>query len=438
MSTDFKHRILLVDDEEGILKALKRILRDLKAEVIAVGSGAEALDILKEQDISLIISDQRMPAMTGVELLSRSRELSPNTIRILLTGYADIDTTVEAINSGAIRYYLNKPWDDDFLISRIRDSLDLHQTAAENRRLNKRAKELNKKLIEFNQNLQQKVDQQTAEIKKQHKDLKTSFMETIKAFSTIVGLRLRGVASHSQRVASLTKMLLGGLDLNEKEYQDIVVAAYLHDIGKIGLPDAITRKSSDECSPHEKEVLYKHPVLGQSCVYNITGFEEIGLIIRHHHENVDGTGYPDCLVEQKIPLGSRVLRICDAFDHVAQRADYPDLKTLAHATASLRRHAGSRFDPNLVKVFANLDIANQFYHDDSHGVTGLKPEALMEGMVIAMDIRTVNNVFLLPKGARLSSGMIGRIKKIHAVDPIIEAIRVYNQSVKTEKEYVPA
>lgn len=438
MSTDFKHRILLVDDEEGILKALKRVLSNLDIELIAVSSGAEALEILKKQKISLIISDQRMPEMTGVELLSRSREVSPDTVRILLTGYADVDATVEAINSGAIRYYLNKPWDNDFLLSRIRDSLELYKTTAENQRLNQLTREQNQKLIEFNQNLQQKVEEQTGQIKKQHQDLKKSFMETIKTFSVIVGLRLKDVASHSQRVASLTKMLLKGLDLNEKEYQDIVVAAYLHDIGKIGLPDVISRKSSEECNPHEKEILYKHPVLGQSCVYNVSGFEEIGVIIRHHHENFDGTGYPDCLIGQKIPLGSRVLRICNAFDHIAQRADYPDLKTLAHATSTLLRHAGSRFDPNLVKAFASHDIANQFYHDDSHGVTGFKPEALMEDMVIAMDIRTVNNVFLLPKGAKLSSGIIGRIKKIHAVDPIIEAIRVYNQSVKKEKENVPA
>jgi len=415
-----------------------RLLKELEVDIVTATSGAEALKIIKDQEVSLIVSDQRMPGMTGVELLGQCREISPNTIRILLTGYADLDATVNAINTGSVRYYLNKPWEDDFLLSRIRDSLELFETSAENLRLTELTKKQNQKLIGFAQTLQQKVDEQTDEIKTQNMELKKSFMETIKAFSTIVGLRLQDVASHSQRVAALAKMLLGGLDLNEKDYQDVVVAAYLHDIGKIGIPSAIAVKASDDCSPHEKEVLYKHPILGQSCVYNISGFEEIGLIIRHHHECFDGTGYPDRLIGEKIPLGSRILHICDAFDHTSHKADYPDLKALSHATASLHRYAGSHFDPDLVKTFASLDIASQFYHDNSHGVIGLKPEDLREGMVVAMDIRTVNNVFLLPKGAKLSTGMIGRIMKIHAVDPIIEAIRVYNQSVKTEKEHVSA
>lgn len=437
MSNNQQHRILLVDDDESILKALRRVLSDLDAELITAISGSEALEHLQKQNISLIISDQRMPQMTGVQLLGRCREFSPATIRILLTGYADIDATIDAINTGAVRYYLNKPWDDDLLLSRIRESLEMFQITAENEHLHKLTQEQNQKLLELNHALEKKVDQQTARIREQHQELKKSFMETIKAFSTIVGLRLKKAASHLQRVATLAKMLLEGLNLPEKEYQDILIAAYLHDIGKIGLPDVITDKASDECSPREKELLYKHPVLGQSCVYSISGFEEIGLMIRHHHENYDGTGYPDCLRGRKIPLGSRVLRICDAFDHVSHKADYPDMKALSSATAALHCHAGSSFDPNLVKIFTALDVASHFYHDDSKGVIGLKPDDLKEGMVVAMDVRTMNGVFLTPKGAKLSSGMISRIRKIHAVDPIIEAIRVYDRSEKSEEENVP-
>ena len=438
MSARNKHTILLVDDEEGILKALRRVFKALDAEVVTRSGGAEGLEYLKDNRVSLIVSDQRMPNMTGVEFLTKSMEVAPDTIRILLTGYADIDATVEALNSGAVRYYMNKPWDDDFLISRIQESLSLFETVAENKRLNKLTQEQNRKLIEFNQTLQKKVDEQTAQIRKQHVDLKKSFMDTIRAFSTIVGMRLRNVAAHSQRVATLAKMMLEGMNLSEKDYQDIVVAAYLHDIGKIGLPDAIAIKPQDDCSPREKEILFKHPVLGQSCVYNISGFEEIGLIIRHHHENMDGTGYPDCLIGNQIPLGARVLRICDAFDHAANKDEYPDLKTLAQATAVLHRKSGGFFDPQLIKLFDQLEIANQFYHDDSQGIIGLKPSDLKEGMVVAADIKTVNGVFLLPKGAKLSGGMIGRIKKIHSVDPIIEAIRVYSRSLKTEASNVPA
>ncbi len=243
----------------GILKALRRVLKEVNARLVMVGSGPKALEVLSRQKVSLVISDQKMPEMTGVELLSKVRELSPETVRILLTGYADADATVAAINNGAVRYYLSKPWDDELLVSRVNDSLELFETTAENKRLTELTKQQNEKLLEFNHGLQEKVDQQTGRIKEQHSLLKKSFMETIKSFSTIVGLRLRHVASHSQRVATLTKMLLAGLDISGKEYQDIVVAAYLHDIGKIGLPQKIASKSQDECTPLERKSLYKHP-----------------------------------------------------------------------------------------------------------------------------------------------------------------------------------
>ena len=202
------------------------------------------------------------------------------------------------------------------------------------------------------------------------------------------------MASHSQRTATLAKLLLKGLILDEEEALNVVVAAYLHDIGKIGLPDSIATKPIEQFVPREREMFYRHPILGQSCVLGITGFEQIGTIIRHHHENFDGTGYPDCLVGDKIPMGSRILRICDAFDHAALKNEYPDLKTLKRATSILNKYAGSYFDPELVNIFNNLEIAGKFYHDDSQGIIGLKPDALKEGMVIAADIRTVNNVFL--------------------------------------------
>ncbi len=137
MPDKFKHTILVVDDDEGILKALSRLLKNLEAEVITANNGDKALEILNTKQVSLIISDQRMPGITGVELLHRSRSICPDSVRILLTGYADIEATIKAINSGAIKYYFNKPWDDEFLLSRIKESLDLFTMTAENKRLTK-------------------------------------------------------------------------------------------------------------------------------------------------------------------------------------------------------------------------------------------------------------------------------------------------------------
>lgn len=436
MSDKVQTKILLVDDEESILKALRRLLADEDLKIFTATSGIEALEIFKANDITLMISDQRMPQMTGVELLQQCREISPDCIRILLTGYADINVTIDAINGGAIKYYFNKPWDDDLLLSRIRESIEFAQMSKERKQLQKQIAEQNEQLKNFNLKLKEKVDEQTKEIKEQHQELNQSFMETIKAFSTFIEMRNKEVGSHSQRVAMLVKNMLKSYELGPSEYQDIVVSAYLHDIGKISLPDKIIKKLPDDYSFAEIELVKKHPTIGQTVVYNISGFEEIGVIIRNHHESYDGSGYPDGLVENQIPLGSRIIRICDEFDHCAFKGGYPDLKTLNEASARLVQFAGSRFDPDIVKKFIDRDIAKTIYYQEGQDTTHIHADDLMEGMVVAGDIFTRNGMFLLPKGAKLSKGMISRIRKINTVDPIAGEIRVYKKAEEEKAEHV--
>ena len=425
MPNKFEHIVLVVDDDEGILKALRRLLSDLDVKVIIATSGAEALDIMKDREVSLIISDQRMPKMTGVEFLRRSREISPNSIRILLTGYADIDATIDAINSGAVQYYFNKPWDDETLLSRVRESLDLYKVRSENKRLNKLIRQQNEKLKEFNKTLEQKVEKQTEKIKGQHKELANTFMETIKAFSTIVGLRFKEVGSHSQRVGTIVKkMILKDHQIDNKERKNMIVAAFLHDIGKISIPDRIIEKDKELRTIADIEEIKKHPVLGQSCVSVISGFEDIGLIIRYHHENYDGTGYPDGFREEEIPLGSRMIRIADAFDKLAFTDRYPTMKALADATAHLVLYSGSKFDPVLVKKFLELDIGRQFLYRETAETHRVKTVMLGQGMVVAEDVYTRSGMFILPKGAKLSRGMVSRLIHFDRFDPIPNGVLV--------------
>ena len=389
--------------------------------------GQEALNILAETKASLIISDQRMPGMTGVEFLQKSRKVSPDSIRVLLTGYADINAVVEAINSGAVRYYFTKPWDDEFLLSRIKESLMLHQTISENRRLAELTRKQNQELIEFNRTLECRVAEQTGQIKKQNEELVASFMETIKAFSTIIELRHKEVGSHTQRAAALVKKMLQGMGLGQKEYQDVVVAAFLHDIGKINYPDGLLKKSPEEQTQRDREIIAQHPILGQSCVLAIGGFEDVGLIIRHHHEHFDGSGYPDNLKEKRIPLGARMIQVADSFDHHAFAKSYPDRTRLNEAAAHLVLHSGTKFDPDVVKRFIDLDLAQGFYHRELSDTITLRAFELEKGMIVADDIHTTSGLFILPKGAKLSTGMISRIIKIDRFDTIKNGIMVFKQ-----------
>ncbi len=441
MPNKFAHTVLTVDDEEGILKALRRLLSGADIDVLTASGGDEALKLLSNNKVSLIISDQRMPGMTGVELLHRAREISPDTPRILLTGYADIEATVEAINSGAIRYYLNKPWDDDLLLSRITESLETYRITVENRRLTKLTHQQNRQLRELNRSLEQRVAAQTQKIRAQHDELMKSFMETIKAFSTVIELRFKETGSHSRRVALLVKKFLKHFDLNDKEIQDIVVSAFLHDIGKLSMPDIIHKKNPEDYSRKEMDIAAPHPILGQSFVYAISGFEEIGMIIRHHHEDYDGNGYPDKLTEKAIPFGSRIIRIADAFDHKAYMGGYPDMKCLNDAVAYLVQHSGTKFDPLIIKKFIEHDIARAYFHQETSDsdVAVIKPMHLAQNMVIADDVYTRSGLFVIPRGAKLSSGMIKRIIKIDKCDCITSGIKIYKTSVTEEdsNEKVP-
>lgn len=429
--------ILLVDDESGIVKSLQRLLNDFEVQIITAANGEEALKVAEGALISLVISDHRMPGMSGIELLAKLRESQPDAIRILLTGYADLEMTVKAINSGAVRYYITKPWDDELLRSRVKESLELYQMTIDNRSLVEMTNRQNEELKQLNTTLEERVTKQTSEIRAQHEELARSFMETIRAFSTIIELRLKDIGNHSQRVASLAKKFLAPMNLDHREYQNIVVAAFLHDIGKISYPDFLLKKMENQYTKSDWEIVTKHPILGQTCVFGISDFEEIGLIIRHHHENFNGTGYPDKLQGQRIPLGSRLIRIIDYFDHNAFAVKFPSMKTLNDAAANLVRELGTLFDPELVKRFIDLDVARHYYHPSLTETATIRPIDLQKNMVVAENIYTSSGMLVLPRGARLSAEMIERIVKIDKFDQIPNGISVYKTREMEKKEHEP-
>lgn len=432
MSNHADDRIMMVDDEASVLKALGRVLRETGAELLRFTEAEEALKHLQKQKVSVIISDQRMPGMTGVEFLRASRRTNPDTIRILLTGYADIDAVVSAVNDGDIKYYLNKPWDNALLLSRVRESLEYYRMKRENARLARIISERNKELKQINQQLSKKVRAQTEQLRVRNEGLQRSFMQTIKALAALTEMRYESIGSHSQRVAYFTQKMIEGLELSAEEKQSILIGAFLHDVGKMALPDAVLN-ATGELSNKNFERLRSHPILGQSCIYGIDGLEDVGLMIRYHHENWDGTGYPDNLTESDIPLGSRLIRIANAFDHDAFSGVYPDLNQLNDAAANLVRKSGTLFDPDLTRRFIDIDLPRQLHHGDVSDMIAVKPADLEEGMVVLEDIHTKNGLFLLPKGARLSRGMIGRVQKIDRADPIPKAIKV-SRSSNVEEE----
>lgn len=399
-------RILCVDDEQNILSSLRRLLRQDGYEIHAALSGQEGLDILRQTPIDLVISDMRMPEMDGAEFLARVCEEWPDTVRILLTGYADINSTISAINRGEIYRYITKPWDDADLRLGVRHALGIQELKREKIRLEGLTARQNEELRELNASLEEKVATRTADLRKANEQLKSSFITTIKVFTNLLELRAENLAGHSRRVADAGRKIGVQLGLSENELNDIFVAGLLHDIGKIGLSDTLIAKPVSLMSGEEIGAYRKHPVKGEQLLMAIDDLHNAAKIVRFHHENFDGSGYPEGIAESMIPIGARILAVANDYD--AYRAG--TLSTRRHTQEEAMRllieNSGGRYDPEVVAAMRML-LAGKKRETAQQEVP---INALRAGMVLGRDLLTRDGALLLSAEHVLDDVLI---RKIH-------------------------
>ena len=245
--------LLFVDDEPGILSALRRLFRPHGYRIFIAEGGAAGLEILEKEAVDLVISDMRMPEMDGAAFLKEVRNRWPKVMRILLTGYADITSTVAAINQGEIYRYIAKPWDDNEIVTIVREAMERLHLELENQRLSALTQAQNDELKTLNANLEQKVAERTAELRQaltfveqSHGELKKSFLTSVQVFAGVIELRSGSVGSqmsgHGRRVAEHARSVAQRMGLSDNEVQNIMLAGLLHDIGKLGLPDELLGK----------------------------------------------------------------------------------------------------------------------------------------------------------------------------------------------------
>lgn len=325
----FKHKILVVDDEEANLRLLQRVLRSEKNyEVLTAANAQDGLNHLQNSEISLIITDQRMPGMTGVELLRASLNIYPECIKILLTGYTDLEALIDAINEGHIYKYVTKPWDADELKITVRRALEAYEL-----------KQHNIALI--------------SELKDTMKEMELLSLGTIRALADALDAKCDYTAGHSLRVSQIAALIGKAMELSPEEIRDVELGGILHDIGKIGVPESILWKPG-KLSPEEKEVMSKHPVISAQIIGELRGLKRAREYVKHHHEFFDGSGYPDHLKGDDIPLGARIILVSDAYD--AMTTDRPYRKAIGHegAIIELDKLKGSQFDPKVVDAFLSI------------------------------------------------------------------------------------
>jgi response regulator RpfG family c-di-GMP phosphodiesterase len=425
MTAELSSKVLFVDDEENILRALKRLMMEEPFEVLVSTSGEEALKVLDgDREIGVIVSDQRMPGLAGVDFLERSREYVPEAERIMLTGYADVVAAVEAINKGGAHRYVAKPWNDDELIQIVRDAVRRNRLVKENLLLQEEVKRKNEELSLWNTQLKQRVLERTAEIRKRNEELqrinerfRRNFRSGLAAFSGLIELRDPTMRGHSSNVSDLSARIASAMGLDDREKETIRVAGLLHDVGKIGIPDTVLRKAWEELSPEEREVYMTHPVRGQMAVDSIEDLREAGVLIRHHHERFDGKGFPDGKAVNQIPVGARIIALADFVDRTI--GSVPAVAAREFTADRVREVAGKRFDPALT-LFLDKPLAEVYGGGRPEGEAvekELKLEDLRPGMVVSRDVRSGTGVLLFTKRTILDESHIGALARLYRMDP---------------------
>ncbi len=326
MSDNQRYKILIVDDEPDNLQLLYRTLRR-DYDVTKAQGPLEALDILKENQFNCILSDHKMPDMDGVEFLKRTYDMYPDTIRLLVTAYSDVEILMNAINYAKIYRYIKKPYSPEELLHIVQLALEYYQL-----------KEDNKKLIV---------------------DLKDLFSGTINAIMDALDSKDSYTLGRSRRVAFYTSKIIAAMDLTKTEKATIELAALLHDIGMIGVQEDILHKV-EKLTDEEREEIRKHVFYSVKILEDIKQLDKVTDIIKYHHEFYNGAGYPFGVRGEEIPLGARIIAIADAYDSLVSFRPYRDGLTPEEALKIIEQKRGEQFDPKILDIFESVvDEANK-------------------------------------------------------------------------------
>jgi len=329
---DSSARILIVDDEEEIRALLSDILTREGYRCRSCSTAEEAWRELRAHSYSLAMIDIRLPGMSGMELLRKiNHSLSSPVATILLTAVTNLEMAVRAMKLGAYDY-ITKPFTSNTVVLRAAQALDKRRLILEN--------------LDYRKNLEMKVREQSQKIQ-------GSLLKTIEALSRTLEAKDPVTREHAQRVIKYSSALARALSLSPQEIENIRIAALLHDIGKLGISEKILE------NPHplldeEVEHIKRHPLVAEKILGPIDDLKEIIQLVKHHHENWDGTGYPDRLKGEEIPRGSRILALADAYDAMTSSRVYRVPFSSARAIAEIKDKAGTQFDPALVEPFISI------------------------------------------------------------------------------------
>ena len=338
MYTDSVENILVVDDEEAIREVVSTMLESKGYHCTAVSNGRAAQDVVKRATPDLVLSDMIMPEMDGIKLLEWLRQYDPQIPVIMVTAIHDISTALEAIRRGAYDYIL-KPFEKDQLYLGVNRALQHRRLVAENRN--------------YQRDLERQVEERTARLTIALAQLEQSYDDTLEALGSALDLKDAETEGHCQRVTAFTISIAKAMPVPNAYLPVLARAAFLHDIGKMGIPDKVLLKPGP-LSDDEKVIMRKHCQIGYDMLIRIPFLRDAAEIVLAHQEFFDGTGYPRGLRGEEIPLGARIFAIADSLDAMLSDRPYRKALPMSYAREELQRCAGTQFDPTVVRVFLSI------------------------------------------------------------------------------------
>jgi putative nucleotidyltransferase with HDIG domain len=332
-------RILVVDDEEPIREIIDSMLSAAGYACKQAGSGMEALAVLTSgEEFELMLSDLMMADLDGIGLLERTKERYPDMPVVMVTAVHDISVALAAIRNGAYDYLL-KPFEREQLLNTVSRALENRRLKVQNR--------------EYQTNLESLVKERTDRLQVAIRDLERSYDNTLQALGDALDLKDRETEGHSRRVTAYTMAIARAMGLPSEDVATIARGSFLHDIGKIAIPDRILQKPG-KLDADETAIMREHCFKGYQIVKKIPFLKEACDIIYSHQEKFDGSGYPRGLKGKEIPLGARIFSVADTLDAITSDRPYRPARSLTVARKEIQDWAGRQFDPEVVDVFQQM------------------------------------------------------------------------------------
>jgi response regulator RpfG family c-di-GMP phosphodiesterase len=330
-------RVLIVDDEASVRKVMAAVLSQVGLQCETAASGHEALQLLETHRIDAVISDLQMSGMSGMELLAKVRQIHPRTVFLMVTGVDDVRVGIQAMREGADDY-LVKPQQVDANIVLASLTRALH------------VKQLEREVENYRHHLEEIVAEQTEQLREALRQIERTYDHTLEVLGAAIDLRDSPTAGHSRRVFLYSVEIAKGLGGLENQMRNIAMGAWLHDIGKLAITDAILLKPGP-LTDEERAVMQRHVQVGYDLVKGIPFLADAAEIIFAHHERCDGSGYPRGLKMQEIPVGARIFAVADTFDAMTSDRPYRRALPFQASREVIEQGAGKQYDSQVAKVF---------------------------------------------------------------------------------------